>query len=453
MKKRISYYVAALVGKAMIHGMHLMKRNATNLPGEVALQLCPSLLANFQMPKHVIVVTGTNGKTTVTNLIGNVLKKCGNDIITNAFGGNVDTGIASLLLANSKLNGTLTADTLLLEMDERSAQRILPYVKPDYLVCTNLQRDSMKRNAHVEFIFDFLNRNIPEKTVVISNADDLVSSQLVPENKHIYFGVALLDGEVPTNDSLVSDIVNCPNCGTRLQFSFRHYNHIGQATCPNCGFCNAKADFQVKKVENCTATIQHHDTTEIYPIPNDRITDIYNSAAVITFLRTYGISQQQVADCLKGSEIVKSRYDTLTSHGKPVYITLAKGQNSIACSAACDFVRKELGKKAVILILEDFYDRRRTSENIAWIYETDFEFLKQDDVVQIIVGGKRATDYLVRLLIAGIDRSRIVCCASETETVQHLQWDKFDKLMILYDLYNTESLSQIKKQLQEDAAI
>ena len=218
-----------------------------------------------------------------------------------------------MLLANSKLNGTLTADTLLLEMDERSAQRILPYVKPDYLVCTNLQRDSMKRNAHVEFIFDFLNRNIPEKTVVISNADDLVSSQLVPENKHIYFGVALLDGEVPTNDSLVSDIVNCPNCGTRLQFSFRHYNHIGQATCPNCGFCNAKADFQVKKVENCTATIQHHDTTEIYPIPNDRITDIYNSAAVITFLRTYGISQQQVADCLKGSEIVKSRYDTLTS--------------------------------------------------------------------------------------------------------------------------------------------
>ena len=75
MKKRISYYVAALVGKAMIHGMHLMKRNATNLPGEVALQLCPSLLANFQMPKHVIVVTGTNGKTTVTNLIAEKVRK------------------------------------------------------------------------------------------------------------------------------------------------------------------------------------------------------------------------------------------------------------------------------------------------------------------------------------------------------------------------------------------
>ena len=57
------------------------------------------------------------------------------------------------------------------------------------------------------------------------------------------------------------------------------------------------------------------------------------------------------------------------------------------------------------------------------------------------------------MLFRSIDRSRIVCCASETETVQHLQWDKFDKLMILYDLYNTESLSQIKKQLQEDDAV
>ena len=151
---------------------------------------------------------------------------------------------------------------------------------------------------------------------------------------------------------------------------------------------------------------------------------------------------------MQGSKIVKSRYDTLTSHGKPVYISLAKGQNPIACSAACDFVRKEPGKKAVILILEDFYDRRHTSENIAWIYETDFEFLKQNDIIQIIVGGKRATDYLVRLLIAGVDRSRISCCASETETVQYLQWDQFEKLIVLYDLYNTESLAQIKQQLQ-----
>lgn len=99
MKKCISFYVAALVGKAMIHGMHLMKRNATNLPGEAALKLCPQLLSQFQMPKNVILVTGTNGKTTVTNLIGNALKKRGNTLITTHSAG---TSIQDCLAAACK---------------------------------------------------------------------------------------------------------------------------------------------------------------------------------------------------------------------------------------------------------------------------------------------------------------------------------------------------------------
>lgn len=69
-----------------------MKRNATNLPGEIMLIFYPDLLKHFDMPENVIAVTGTNGKTTVSNMIGNILKANGYDIINNSFGGNVDTG-------------------------------------------------------------------------------------------------------------------------------------------------------------------------------------------------------------------------------------------------------------------------------------------------------------------------------------------------------------------------
>ena len=100
------------------------------------------------------------------------------------------------------------------------------------------------------------------------------------------------------------------------------------------------------------------------------------------------------------------------------------------------------------MILEDLYDSKRTSENIAWIYETDFEFLKGDDIKQIIVGGKRADDYMVRLLIAGIDKKKIVCCRNETDTPSHLKPELFDKLIIMYDLFNVESLNSIKEQLK-----
>ena len=447
MKKPIRFYISVLGAKIMIKLMRLMKRNATNLPGEIMLIFYPDLLKHFDMPENVIAVTGTNGKTTVSNMIGNILKANGYDIINNSFGGNVDTGIASLLLDNCTLSGGFKKDTAVLEVDERSAARVLPYVKPDWLVCTNLQRDSMKRNAHTEFIFNILNSNSPEKTKLILNGDDLIRSRLAEKNPRTYFGIDRLENENPTLDNLICDIVNCPVCGNKLEFAFRHYNHIGRAKC-SCGFSSPDIDFDVKASENNEAVIMHNGKEERYKLPNNRITDLYNTVAAVTFSRTFGLSYEQVAKAMSEVKVVKSRYDSFNAGGKEVLVSLAKGQNPVACSGVCDFIRRESGNKAVIMILEDLYDSKRTSENIAWIYETDFEFLKGDDIKQIIVGGKRADDYMVRLLIAGIDKDKIVCCRNETDTPSHLKPELFDKLIIMYDLFNVESLNSIKEQLK-----
>ena len=447
MKKPIRFYISVLGAKIMIKLMRLMKRNATNLPGEIMLIFYPDLLKHFDMPENVIAVTGTNGKTTVSNMIGNILKANGYDIINNSFGGNVDTGIASLLLDNCTLSGGFKKDTAVLEVDERSAARVLPYVKPDWLVCTNLQRDSMKRNAHTEFIFNILNSNIPEKTKLILNGDDLISSRLAEKNPRTYFGIDRLENENPTLDNLICDIVNCPVCGNKLEFAFRHYNHIGRAKC-SCGFSSPDIDFDVKASENNEAVIMHNGKEERYKLPNNRITDLYNTVAAVTFSRKFRLSYEHLSNSMSEVKVVKSRYDSFNAGGKEVLVSLAKGQNPVACSGVCDFIRRESGNKAVIMILEDLYDSKRTSENIAWIYETDFEFLKGDDIKQIIVGGKRADDYMVRLLIAGIDKDKIVCCRNETDTPSHLKPELFDKLIIMYDLFNVESLNSIKEQLK-----
>ncbi len=448
MKKPLRFYISVIGAKILIKLMRLMHKNATNLPGELMLIFYPDLLKHFDMPENVIAVTGTNGKTTVSNMIGNILTKNGYDIINNSFGGNVDTGIASLLLDNCTLSGSFRKNTAVLEVDERSAARVLPNIKPDWLVCTNLQRDSMKRNAHTEFIFNVLNNNIPEKTKLILNGDDLISGRLAINNKRTYFGIEQLKDEHPTLDNIICDIVNCPVCGNKLEFSFRHYNHIGRAKC-SCGFCSPEIDFDVVASENGQAVIMHNGQEERYNLPNNRITDLYNTAAAVTFSRTFGLSYKQVSSAMSETKVVKSRYDSFEVNGKEVIISLAKGQNPVAVSGVCDFVRHESGNKAVIMILEDFYDAKRTSENIAWIYETDFEFLKGDDVKQIIVGGKRADDYMVRLLIAGVDRNKIFCCRNETDTVSFLKPELFDKLIIMYDLFNVVSLNNIKNQLKE----
>ncbi len=447
MKKPLRFYISVIGAKILIKLMRMMKRNATNLPGEIMLMFYPDLLKHFDMPETVIAVTGTNGKTTVSNMINNILTDNGFDIMNNSFGGNVDTGIASLFLDNCTLSGGFKKNTAVLEVDERSAPRVLPNVKPDWLVCTNLQRDSMKRNAHTEFIFNILNSNIPSKTKMILNGDDLISNRLAKGNERTHFGIAKLEGENPTLDNIICDIVNCPECGNRLDFSFRHYNHIGRASC-SCGFKSPEIDFEVTASENGEAVIMHDGMEERYKLPNNRITDLYNVGAAVTFARSFGLSYEQVSKSMSKVEVVKTRYDSYRLGDKEVIISLAKGQNPVACSGVCDFVRKESGDKAVIMILEDLYDAKRTSENIAWIYETDFEFFKGSDIKQIIVGGKRADDYMVRLLIAGVDKQKIFCCRSETDTVSLLKPELVDKIIIMYDLFNTESLNTIKQQLK-----
>lgn len=449
MKKPIRFYLSVIGAKLIIKLMRLLHKNATNLPGEIALIFFPKLLRYFDMPGTVIAITGTNGKTTVSNLVEDILAKNGYVHFNNSFGGNVDTGIASILLDQCTLSGKFKKDMAVFEMDERSAPRLLPYIRPDWLICTNLQRDSMKRNAHTEFIFRILDDNIPDKTHLILNGDDLISCRLAGKNPRTYFGISRLENETLSEDNIICDITDCPECGTRLDFKFRRYNHIGRAVCPECGFGTPAIDYDMKAVQDSTAVILHGGQKEQYRLLNNRITDYYNVAAAVTFCREFGLSQEQVASALNSMNIVSSRFETFKASGKEVIVTLAKGQNPVAVSGVCDFVRREPGRKAIIMILEDLYDSKRTSENIAWIYETDFEFLKGNGVEQVIAGGKRASDYLVRLLFAGIDRDKIFTCTDEKDTVKLLKPEKLDKIIIMYDLFNVESLKSIKSQLMQ----
>lgn len=451
MKKPFRFYLSVFGGKLMIKLMRMMKRNATNLPGEASLIFFPKLLHYIDMPEKVIVITGTNGKTTVSNMISDILEGNGYEFISNRFGGNVDTGIASILLDNCTFGGKCRAKMAVFEVDERSAGRILPFVKPDYLVCTNLQRDSMKRNAHTEYIFNFLNSNISDNTKLILNADDIISSALKPNNDRAYFGIRRQPDEESNDKSIICDAVLCPKCKAHLIFDFKRYNHIGEVHCEKCGYKNPSPNYCVEKIdyENRKLVINHNGTSEEYPLVEKRITDIYNTSAVVALTRDFGVAHNDVVKILSKAKIVKTRYDNYKIGNHEIVISLAKGQNPVACSGVCHSMSKESGNKAIIMILEDFYDAQKTSENLAWIYETDFEYLKDDSIKQIIVGGKRCSDYLLRLLMAGIDKDKISICDSETDTVSFLKPENVEKILIMYDLFNTKSLNEIKGQLEE----
>ena len=141
---KIRFYAAMLVAKTMRMGLKLLGRNASYLPGKAAVMICKDFMGYLRLPKTVICVTGTNGKTTVSNLLTNILRECGYSVTNNSLGSNVQAGVATALLEDSDFLGRARKDIAVLEVDERSSLLVYPYVKPTYLLCNNIMRDSVK---------------------------------------------------------------------------------------------------------------------------------------------------------------------------------------------------------------------------------------------------------------------------------------------------------------------
>lgn len=456
MKRTPYFYLVLFISKFVRFMLLKLGRNATNFPGELAIWLCKSFIGRMPKPEKVICVTGTNGKTTVCNLIEDVLERTGADFYCNRNGSNVYSGVASLLIANSDWRGRPTKSMAVFELDERSSNLILPYMRPDLMLCTNIFRDSYKRNAHPEFIFDFLNKYIPDGVPMVLNADDMMCSRLKEGNPRAYFSIAEQPGDTVNSENIVQDVPACPRCGGELRWEFRRYHHIGRAVCEKCGYASPTADYTVREIGETEMTVDIRGESFTFPLANRAYINVYNSLAAIALLCECGVAPEEVARALGSTGISATRYMEEEVNGRRVILHLAKGQNPVACSRAFQNIRDYPGKKAVVLFLDDFFDAQHTVENISWLYDADFEFLADGSVVQLIAAGARHWDVYLRLLLAGVPAERVDHMADTAGAAGALKAGEADSVFILYDVYTidlarrTEEL--IKERLEKEAA-
>ena len=451
MKKPIQFYFVLWLAKLARVALKIIRRDATYFPGKLAVTLCPDFLGYIEKPETIIGVTGTNGKTTVCNMISDILTDNGYDIMNNMLGANINAGVASALILNSTFTGKAKKQLGVLELDERSAKKIYPYVKPNYLVCTNLFRDSIKRNAHTEFISDILSKNIPKQTTLLLNGDDLISSHLAAGNKRKYFSIGKLNTDTKKCRNIVRDITVCPKCRAKLEYEYVRYNHIGKAHCTKCDFASPEPDYLVTHLdlENKKMELSLKEgNKESYHLITNNIINIYNELAAITAVKQLGLSYEQIEKSLQKLKIVETRFQKETVNGTDIILHLAKGANPIACSRVFDYVRIEEGKKSVILLLDDLHDAQNSSENSTWIYDTDYEFLNDESIEQIVVAGPRYMDSKLRLEIAGVPAQKIVAIRYELEVVDNLNV-QVDKIFVLHDLYAINLANQVKAKIEE----
>lgn len=401
----------------------------SSLPGKIALKICPDVLSRIQMPECIIAVTGSNGKTSTVEMIRGILEKSGKTVACNSEGSNQIEGAATLILSNSTNAGVFRKDVLLLETDERYAKYIFKYFAPTYYVINNLYRDQMTRNGHPEYVLEDIRKSLRDETKLILNADDPLVSSLAVEKSAVYFGMN--DNQYVTEecDSLYDDGYYCPVCHSRMDYEYRHFAHVGNYRCLNCGFKRNDPDFAITSISlekgKLTINNRYHLDMAFRSVYN-----AYNVLAAFAVASLAGVKEEVICDALNNYLIQNGRIREFKLGDKKGTLLISKHENTISYNRNLDYVAGYSHAVTLLLIIDDISRKYFTSDT-SWLWDISFELLQSENVKKIIVAGKYISDVAVRLENAGIDMEKVTLRRSIETAVSCLRFKSEGDLFVM----------------------
>lgn len=433
---QVRFMAAFLGGKLWLEWIKLKRKPRNDRPGMVSMRLFPDFLYHISKPPLTIVVTGTNGKTTVSGMIADVLRAEGKTVAYNDWGANHHAGVARVLLGAVNWLNRPAVDAAIIELDELISPEDMPALQPDYVIVTNLGRDSMLRNGHPGYIASRVQKALDSapKAKVILNADDPLSCFLGENNPRVWFGIAPVKQEQRVH--LVNDFEVCPRCGAKPDYAYRTYRHMGRFRCPGCGLESPRANYQVVgfNLEQRRIAVQEGASTDSYPVPSDSMHNAANAAAVIALFRELGINRERLARDLSLANIPLSRESRETVNGVELITHIAKAQNATAVSTVMEYLAGDPSSKELVMILDEHFDTPLKTETVAWEYDTDFEFLLQANVRHIVFTGPRRLDLRLRLLLAGLPEDKLIMTDTEEAAADAVCWQGAEKIYVLHDV-------------------
>ena len=415
-----------IIGKIIVKLLKLMHRNAGNLPGIVLWHLSRhKAVSMFKVDCPIIAVTGTNGKTSVTNCIAQLFERSGKKIIINKEGNNLDTGICSMLLKYCDMSGKVKADYLILETDESHVPVVYSQLKLDTLVVLNFFRDQLDRNGEMETLIQKINGFCKtfEGNLVL-NGDDPNTARLGranPQNKNVKYFHAEPYAFATKKIFEASEGRFCPFCGEALEYDYYQYSHIGKFICKKCGFGNHEPYITAKDIdlEKPVFTADGHT----YSPKLNSIYNVYNMTAVAAAAKLYNIDQKITDGVINGYTVKNGRMENFMLSGNKATLNLAK--NPVGANMTLRVMNEMQGEKELLFVLND---NIADGLDVSWIYDINFSIF--DRVTRVITSGTRAYDIAVRIKTAGYDPAKIVVRPDLDKAVEELASTKGRKFII-----------------------
>ena len=379
-------------------------RGGTAIPGIVAMKFAKNILAATSEGMEIVVVTGTNGKTTSCNMIEHALTSAGCDCLLNKSGANLLHGIAADLICNATWLGKPKSHYAVLECDEAALKQVVPFVQPKAIVVTNLFSDQVDRYGGVEHTLEEIRTGVKRSpaSVLVLNAEDPLSSSLALDvpNKVVWYG---MDESVGVQGNVdLTDAGTCPKCGSAYDYDYHIYAHLGGFRCQNCDYKRAVPDVCVTSIDKVQATgSQIHlqvdgEIREVH-VALPAVYNVYNAAGAVAAAKAMGLDAWKAADSLSSVRSSFGRLETFDLQGNRLQMILVK--NPAGCNQAFSYLTGFDEDFTAVLCLND---RTGDGHDISWINETDYEKLCADPhLKKIYVCGDRAKDLSDRLKKAG----------------------------------------------------
>lgn len=430
--------LAILSGK-IINAIGKPLGKGTNLPGEVALKIDAALLSEFTYDATVIAVSGSNGKTSTTNLLTHILRSMGFKVVSNEKGSNLLGGVATAFLTGSDMKGHVDADYIVLEVDERFSPLIFRHFSPDYLLVTNLFRDQLTRNGNVDMIIEKLQEAIRPDVKLILNGNDPISSTILPDNSRVYFTMNRTERSTDAPRNITVDTKVCPSCHGHLEYDYYHYNHIGSFHCPNCGLQIKDSRYTADNVDFRDGSMTVNGCRVTSALPD--VFNLLNTTAAIAVCGELGLDLSQVCQYASTFKPLKQRYNEYSVDGRRAVLLLSKNQNPVSYDQSIEHVCQQPGQKTAVVFVNNI--NHTFNLDTTWLYDISFELLK-DHVENIICIGPRNSDLVARLLLGGFDEKQVISVDTLSELPAAIKKTQGD-IYLLTELYDAHKILEVLK--------
>ena len=386
------------VGKLVRAVSRALHHGGSALPGKVVETLDRGFLARTlgSLPYGVVLISGTNGKTTTTRMVASMLRDAGLRVFTNPTGSNFTRGVVASLVQEMPVFGTkLDADIAVLELDEAYAVHFVNQIKPRYSLLLNVMRDQLDRFGEIDTTAKLLS-NVAHATkrVVVLNREDprisALSKDVLPPCKVKYFGLDdSLRSMFPTDDDLHSDL--CGDlCGDSRSDSHDDSRNLPHADVVLAKVADAdnKADFLIDG---------HRKTTSV---KLRGVYNIFNAAAASTIVRAIladaakkdatlaKFDDDALMEAISRVTPAFGRGEVIEVNGAPVELVLVKNPIGFRLALASD---KPANHDTMIAICDEYADGR----DMSWLWDVDFTCFSGTGVT--CVSGTRAWDMALRL--------------------------------------------------------